>query len=154
MGKYIKGKSFLVIAFVITLISACDDADTRPSTTDQAELDDNIDFWAETGSSNYQYTYSESCFCPPEEAIVTTVVLDEITGAFYTPSGVYLSEDDLDRLYTINRLFALIQAAITNDVAILEVTYNRYRGYPEKIFIDVDENVTDDEITREVTDYQ
>jgi hypothetical protein len=154
MEKYMKGKSFLVIAFVITLISACDGADSRSPTTAQSELDDNIAFWAEAGSGSYQFTYSESCFFLPEEAIVTTVVLDEITEAFYTPSGVYLSEDDLDRLYTINTLFALIQAAITDDVAVLEVTYNIYRGYPEKIFIDVDKNVTDDEITREVTDYQ
>ncbi len=149
-----RGKSVLVIAFVITLISACGDTNPRPPTTDQSELDDNIDFWADTGSGSYQFTYSESCFCPPEEAIVTTVVLDEITEAFYTPSGVYLSEDDLDGLDTINSLFSLIQAAITDDVAILEVTYNRFRGYPERIFIDVDENIADDEITRLVTDLQ
>lgn len=154
MEKYIKGMSFLLIAFSVALISACDGADSSPPATDQSELDDNIEFWREAGKSSYQFTYSETCFCPPEEAIVQTIIEGTVRRAFYTPSGVYLPKDELDRLYTINSLFALIQDAITNDVAVLEVTYNRFRGYPEKIFIDVDANITDDEVTREVTDYQ
>jgi len=123
------------------------------SDTAQAELDRNIALWNASGVNSYDFTYRRLCFCLPEEDVVVSVVNKEIVKASYSPSGSPLSGNDLDRLLTVEDLFAVIQEAISNDVASIDVFYNANRGYPVKIYIDVDERMADEEITHILVDF-
>jgi hypothetical protein len=149
-------KNIILFILIVSFSNAVFSDSTKHSSPDtiQIELDKNITLWDSTKIDSYHYTYRISCFCLVTEDIVVIVEDGEIKEAFYTPSGSHLPEEDLNLLFTIEDLFAKIQGAITDDVASLYVTYNSDLGYPERIFIDVDEMIADEEITHIVVDFE
>lgn len=114
---------------------------------DQDALNKNLSLWNSAHLSTYSYTYKRMCFCPEEEDIVVKVQYGDVVSAFYSPSNTPVLPDRLDDLMTIEKFFLLIQDAISKKVAELDVTYNAEFGYPERIFIDVDKLIADEEIT-------
>ena len=50
-----------------------------------------------------------------------------------------------ERFVPIEGLFALIQNAITQNAARIEVSYDETYGYPAELFIDYDERMADEE---------
>ena len=144
-----------VIILAVTLLAGCDTA-TQDTTvgSEQSNLDQSISLWDASKISTYQYTYKRACNCMPEQDIVVAVASGDISEAFYTPAGSYLNDDELDSLYTVENMFELIQEAIDLNVAVLEVAYNRETGYPEQIYIDINKNLADEEITHFVKDFQ
>jgi hypothetical protein len=153
--KKLQAVLLLILIIFLPSLSGCDHSTENPSkNSDQSELDTNRDLWNESGISTYTYTYTRSCFCLPQEDIVVVVKAGNISEAFYTPSGTYLSGDELAQLYTIKELFDLVQEAINSNVAVLKVTYNSTYGFPEAIYIDRDERIADEEIGHYVTDFR
>ena len=141
-----------IILFILMLVFSS--AVCSSSGTNQAELDKNIALWNASGINSYDYTYRRLCYCLPEEDVVVSVVDGEVVKAVYSPSGTPLSGDDLDRLLTIDDLFAVIQDSISNNVASIDVFYNANRGYPVKVYIDIDERLADEEITHVLVDFR
>ena len=141
----------VVLAMVVSLFGCMHPV--PPHTTgnlDQDALNKNHTLWKNAHLSNYTYTYKRLCFCPPEEDIVVTVQYGDVTAAYYPGNNPVLPER-LDGLFTVEELFQVIQKAITDKVARLDVTYNSKLGYPESIFIDVDEQMADEERTHLVS---
>ena len=118
---------------------------------DQDALNRNQTLWKNAHLSSYSYTYKRMCFCPPEEDMVVKVQYGDVASASYSPSNTPVLPDRLDDLMTVEDFFQVIQEAITNKVARLDVTYNATLGYPERIFIDIDERMADEEITHLVS---
>lgn len=142
----------LLLAFLlVSLLMGClhSDEDSKKS-----DLDRNISIWKKANITDYQYRFSQSCFCPPEEDIVIVVKAAVISEAFYVPSGIYLADIELGRLHTIPNLFDIVQEAIDSNVASLKVTYNDNYGYPEVIEIDRIKAAIDDEVTYYATEFQ
>jgi len=149
--KIVRG---LLAAFIMLPVLGCFHQDADAPDSLQTDLDKNTTLWNGSGISDYQYTYKRIYFCVPEEDIVIVVKSGVISEAFYTPSGMFVSDTQLLNLHTISGLFDVIQAAINSNAASLSVTYNSLHGYPEKIAIDQDTNSVDEEITHIVTDFQ
>ncbi|MCI5138414.1 MAG: hypothetical protein D3922_08360 [Candidatus Electrothrix sp. AR1] len=80
---------------------------------------------------------------PPEEAILITVSNGQVTAASYSPSDTSLPPERFNDLMTIEKLFQVIQEAITQQYDRLEVTYNATSGYPENIMTNPNEQATD-----------
>lgn len=138
----------VVLALVVSLFGCTHP--TPPIIDDnpqQEALNKNHDLWKNTNRSTYTYTYKRMCFCPPEEDIVVNVQYGNVVSAHYYPSDNPVMPERLDELMTVEDLFLVIQQAITDQVARLDVTYNAQLGYPERISIDVDERMADEEIT-------
>ena len=131
-----------------------DQPPSPPPTEEQLLLDENRTLWHQAGINDYRYTYRRSCFCAPQEDIVTVVKGGIIAEAFFTPSGTPLSADQIGNVVTIDRLFAIIQQAIDNKAAKLGVTYHADLGYPEKVYIDQVASIADEEITHMVLELQ
>jgi hypothetical protein len=91
------------------------------------------------------------CFCPQEEDIVVDVQYGNVVSAHYYPSNDPVMPERFDSLKTVEELFEVIQKAINDDVAQLDVTYNTQLGYPERIYIDVDERMADEEMEHQVS---
>ncbi|MFV1977387.1 MAG: DUF6174 domain-containing protein [Candidatus Scalindua sp.] len=140
--------------WTILLMSGCNHSENESTNKVQAILDSNIMLWKDSGILSYRYEYRKLCFCPPQENVVVIIEEGLVSEAFYTPSGVFLTEAELERLFTMEGLFEVIQNAITSNVASLNVTYNVDYGYPERISIDVDEAIADEEVTHLVTEFQ
>ena len=52
---------------------------------------------------------------------------------------------DPERFIPVKALFVLLQSAIDEDAARIDVTYNKEFGYPEQFFVDYHENMADEE---------
>ncbi len=127
---------------------------TPPTSTgnpDQDALNKNRILWKNAHLSTYTYTYQVMCFCPPEEDILVRVLYGNVVAASYSPSNNPVMPERLDDLMTVEELFQVIQKAITDEVAQLEVTYNSKLGYPERVYIDVDERMVDEEVSHMVS---
>lgn len=75
----------------------------------------------------------------------------DVASAFYSPSNTPVLPDRLDDIMTVDTFFQVIQDAINKKVAKLDVTYNATLGYPERIFIDVDKLIADEEVTHVIS---
>ncbi|MCI5124729.1 MAG: hypothetical protein D3925_09690 [Candidatus Electrothrix sp. AR5] len=137
--------NIVALCFVMLSLSACPHPPIPPVQVNpvQAELNKNMELWRHSNISNYTYTYKKNCFCPPEEAILITVSNGQVTAASYSPSGTSLPPEKLNSLMTIDKLFQVIQGAITQQYDRLEVTYNATLGYPENIMTNPNEQATD-----------
>ncbi|CAK8722813.1 MAG: hypothetical protein D3920_15070 [Candidatus Electrothrix sp. AW2] len=137
--------NIVALCFVMLSLSACPPPPIPPEPVNpvQAELNKNMALWEHVKPSDYTYTYKRNCFCPPEEEIIITITNGQVTAAFYSPSGTALPPENFDNLMTIEKLFQVIQKAITQEYDRLEVTYNATLGYPENIVTDPNERATD-----------
>jgi hypothetical protein len=142
----------VILAAIISLLG-CAHSVQPPSTgnPDQDALNRNRALWKNANLSTYTYTYKRMCFCPPEKDIAVTVQYGDVAAASYSPDDTPVLPERLDDLFTVEELFQVIEKAITDEVARLDVTYNSELGYPESIFIDVDEQMADEEITHFVS---
>lgn len=143
---------FVLLAVVVSLFGCM--YPVTPGTTgnpDQDALNKNLALWKKAHLSTYTYTYKRMCFCPSEEDILVQVQYGNVVAASYSPSNNPVMPERLDDLMTVEELFQVIQKAINDDVAQLEVTYNAQLGYPERVYIDVNERIMDEEVTHIVS---
>lgn len=150
---------FLVVMMAIVALSACEEPEEAEETrsdlvAEQRALNDRIALWQQAKLSSYQYIYRKQCFCPPEEGIVVVVVDSQVSQAFRTPSGIFLSTQERVNVFTIDQLFEKVQDAINRRVYSLNVSYNSTYHYPELIVIDGNQNLADDEIGYSVSHFQ
>jgi len=133
----------VALCIIVLSLFACTPLPPEPVNPVQAELNKNMELWRHSDLSNYTYTYKRNCFCPPEEAILITVTNGQVTAASYSPSDTPLPPERLNNIMTIDKLFQVIQEAITQQYDRLEVTYNATSGYPESIITNPNEQATD-----------
>lgn len=108
--------------------------------------------WRSQNRKDYTYIYNKSCYCLPEENI--EVIVDDyvVVDATYLPSQVNLTTEERGYVKTVDDYFTIIENAIEDKVARLEVSYNKRYGYPTSIYIDIDEMIADEEIGHYLTD--
>ena len=102
--------------------------------------------WEHSSIAYYSYTGAWTCFCPEEYRADTQVTVDG--GKVTTVSSVAPNVGTIpapERFLAIEGLFALIQNAITQNAARIEVSYDETYGYPAESFIDYDERIADEE---------
>ena len=151
-GQNMKVIQLVVLALLVSLVGCIHPV--PPVTTgnpDQDALNKNRALWQKAHLSTYTYTYKIMCFCSPEEDILVKVQYDNVVAASYSPSNNPVMPERMDELMTIEELFQVIQKAINDEVAQLDVTYNAQLGYPESVYIDVDERMADEERTHMVS---
>ena len=141
----------LALCIVVLSFFACTHSVQPPADPIQANLNKNMALWQNSNLSTYTYTYKRVCFCPPEEDILVTVTNGQVSAASYSPSGIALPLERVNQFMSVEELFQVIQKAITDQVAKLDVTYNSASGYPESIYIDIDERMADEERTHLVS---
>ena len=162
-SELIRGSFSLgLIAIVFSLCVGCDGSDSNPDdnpaivvvSPEQRALNRAETLWLNQGITSYQYIYNRFCFCPTQESQVVGVVNNQVVEAFFTPSGVPITGNELDVLPIVEDLFAIVQDAIDDNVDRLDVEYHSELGYPESIFIDGSLSVADDEFTYVALDLQ
>ena len=112
----------------------------------QADLLRHQGRWERTRVANYVYTGAWNCFCPREytaNAEVTVRGGAVVSVASADPAVPNIP--DPERFVSIKALFAVLQSAIDENAARIDVTYNAQFGYPEQFFIDYHEMMADEE---------
>ncbi len=131
-----------------TLTPSPPTATPTPNVVDapQAALQQGQGRWERSSIADYTYTGAWTCFCPEEYLADTQVTVD---GGKVTAVGPVASNDGAipapERFLPIEGLFALIQDAITQNAALIEVSYDEIYGYPTELFIDYDDRMADEE---------
>ena len=115
--------------------------------------------WTDAALDDYQFTYTEICFCDPKPPVVIIVKDDAVDSAFYVHNSEYLSAAEAADLPTIDTLFQKIKDASEEEDAAGEkaevvATYDDTRGYPVDVLIDPSKQFVDEEFGFEVRDFQ
>ena len=112
----------------------------------QADLLRHQGRWERRRVANYVYTGAWNCFCPTDytaNAEVTVRGGAVVSVASADPAVPNIP--DPERFVPVKALFAVLQTAIDEDAARINVTYNKEFGYPEQFFVDYHENMADEE---------
>lgn len=105
--------------------------------------------WAAYRPPSYSYTLVRHCFCAPEFARPSSVLVvnGSVTDVRFVDDGTQVRAELRDRYPTIDQLFEIIRAARDGNAYQLLVTYHPELGYPTQIRIDYQRLTADDEIT-------
>jgi hypothetical protein len=128
------------------LLPGCD-ADPLGAQVD--ELAENRELWSERGATDYAYVYRASCFCGP--AAVQAVRVEVVDGAVSAVTSVETG-DEVDSSVvgfghdlTVEGLFGFVEASLSEDPALAEISYDAELGFPTEVFFDFHTNIADEE---------
>lgn len=111
--------------------------------------------WESRNIARYEYTLQISCFCVPE--LIRPVIIEVLNGEPVAVTDLNSGEAVTTNLFegfdTLERLFDLVFAAMTQPVNQLIVEYDSFFGFPILIFIDESQQVADDQRTVTVSDF-
>lgn len=104
--------------------------------------------WASVGPDSYTFTLQRICFCLPESSgpARVTVIDGAVSGVVYAESGEPVPEQYAYGFPSVGGLFDVIEEALEQDAARVDVTYDPETGVPIDIFIDYHEGVADEEL--------
>ena len=131
-------KLFIMSVIVFSSLVGCKGSEgtSGESTvkTEQQIYNENLEKWKSHSLIDYTITTSSSCFCLPEaeDGIVINVRANTVEDAYYIPSIIYLDEDSLNGLKTIDEYFEIIQLEL-DEQNLDYVIYNEEYGFPETI---------------------
>ena len=118
----------------------------RDSGSLQADLLRHQGRWERRGVANYVYTGAWNCFCPIDyTAAVEVTVRGGVVVSVASADPAVPNIPDPERFVPIKALFVLLQTALDENAARIDVTYNKEFSYPEQFFVDYHENMADEE---------
>jgi hypothetical protein len=111
--------------------------------------------WSRPGRYFYSFTWQQGCFCPTEmtRPIRITVETGQIKSAVYADDHLPVSASVQSSLLTIEGVFDLIQHAIDEHAARIDVQYDPL-GFPSSLYIDVSMRLADEERSIAISDVQ
>lgn len=151
-------KSWLVLVSLLTvasILAASCSIDDFELIKRRDDLDRNRELWLSQKPADYRYRLQVSCFCPPNmtQPVIVEVRSGKTVSIVNAQSGTPVQNDFFNNLNTVDKLFDIIQGAITKKAAELTVTYDAQSGYPSHIYIDSIKQAIDDEITYDLTEF-
>jgi len=117
------------------------------------ELTANEKLWEDQGLRNYDFTLERQCFCPEDwRGPVNIQVRDGVAvSVTYVSSGDAVTDGKFDNADTIDKLFTILENAYAGKgdfkqkADTVDVTYDAQMGYPSTFFIDVSQQIADEE---------
>lgn len=134
----------LVTGLLVLAVAGAGAACSDPLDTRRDALAENRARWASAGLEDYRYVYSRICFCPPLDARVE-VRAGAVVSAVDPETGDPLPAEDVERVPTVEELFAEVDAAFREEPAVASVTYDPELGHPTDAFFDFSLRVADEE---------
>ncbi|MCK5917426.1 MAG: hypothetical protein KAG34_03320 [Cocleimonas sp.] len=141
---------------MLSLLSACNSTGgsppagpEKPISPYQQTLNKYKQRWQQANIKNYRYTFQRSCFCMRDftKEVITTVNNNKVVNAHWKDSKQALDHKFKNNKQNIDYFFIKIQDAIDRKAALITVKYNETYGYPEKISIDYDKMIADEELS-------
>lgn len=135
--------------FVISLTSFCQNS--------VRDLDLNTQRWDNKKITSYKYTLKVICFCGA--AGVSPVLIEvrnDVTKSITNTKTSELVDYPYFSTYeTVPKLFSFIKTNMLDpEFSVSEIEYNENLGYPKKIFVTRRGNITDDNISLEISDFE
>lgn len=104
------------------------------------------ELWRTSGFTSYSFVLVNNCFCSVEYTGPFSVdVTDGIV-------EVHFTDDQVEQeILSVTELFDLIGQELKSGSEV-DVTYDELTGYPTSIFIDIDPQMADEEISLQIND--
>jgi hypothetical protein len=142
----------VVMAMLILILHSCTKTITKPFQTIKGDPASQLALWKEKHISNYEMTMKISCYClqgrvGPHHIVVEN---DEIKAVNDLP----YDSTKTGPIPTINELFDFISIGLASNPYQHSLDYNASFHYPQKIYFDFSEQIADEEVGYEITDFK
>ena len=141
-------KQYCFLIFFILFVS-CSEAES-PKIISPYEA--NKEKWENASILDYSFTLKVSCYCTEEYIRPKTVLVRD--GEILKVNNIAYSEEMHWGIFSINDLFKEIEKASNQNVAILEITYDSFYGFPTSLYIDRDERIADEEMGYSISNFK
>ncbi|MFZ9160837.1 MAG: DUF6174 domain-containing protein [Aquirufa sp.] len=119
-------------------------------------LDDataNLNLWNEKKIVNYSFSFKRVCFCPleyvgPHQVVVQNGKVVTVNGSPYNAAERYGS------IPTIPELLQIIKTNVDKNPYQKTLNFNPTYGYPTSVFFDFNQQMADEEIGYEITNFK
>ena len=141
----IKNQSLLLVLCLVANGSGTFAASESAQT--QQQLNESHKKWVSKNIKDYQYTFSWSCFCPPEhnKPVIISVRNGVLASIKYADGSGEVDKSKYTNYRTIEGLFEFIQDAINRKAYRITVSYDANLAYPATASIDYDQRIADEE---------
>lgn len=104
--------------------------------------------WPEFAHDDYTFVYSSSCFCPDGGVRIAVTVRDgEVVDAVYAEAGPgHAAGAPADQPWQQITMDDVIDLANTENAATVDVNWPADQDYPDKVWVDRDERMVDEEM--------
>lgn len=138
-----KTRMFITAILPLMLLTGCalfgeDDDDVSEVTQQRRQ-------WERLTIDAYEYDLTILCFCASIDPVRVQVRGDTVFSAVLVETGEPVEEPYRSR--TIDELFDVIEDAVAQDAAQLEVEYDEAFGFPTHIYVDYSITIADEERT-------
>ena len=152
MGNYLSKnymvRSLLAVIVLLTLLAVTSCTNSVPR-----ELTDNEKLWKDQELDNYDFTLERQCFCPEDwrGPVNIEVRNGNAVSVTYQSDGSVVTEGKFDDVDTIDKLFILLNNAYAGKgdfeqkADSVDVTYDEQMWYPVSLYIDVSQQMADEE---------
>ena len=145
----------LILIVMALILTACASANTLGS---QSEIEQNQEKWQDAGISHYRYNLAISCFCvfTQDMPLIIEVQDGKVVSMEYQnrneidPSLLELFE----KYATIDRIFAELESDLNGAADEVTVKYDPTYGFPTEVTMDVEKQVTDDELYLTLSNFE
>jgi hypothetical protein len=103
--------------------------------------------WQAQSITSYTYHVRKLCFCGDTRATTVVVVNGAVASATFDDSGEAVPANELSRIYTVEAIFDVIDAALDRRADALSAAYDSALHYPTDVQIDYIRNAIDDELS-------
>ena len=112
--------------------------------------------WESQAIDDYRYTLQVGCFCLVDvtRPVIVEVKDGQVATITYAEDGTAADPALFERYDSIEKLFAIINEAEAQEPARLDVTYDEATGVPQSVVIDISEQMADEELYLEVSDFE
>ena len=143
----------LIPAVALLLVAAsCDGRLLLPSVERTRDLAEARAKWRSQRLSNYEYTLQRLCFCGETRPMRVTVADGRVQSVRPEGELLPLPGAEAGQYPSIDGLFDIVASALAIPAHLVDVEFDRDRGFPHSIAIDYWVNVADDEISYLVSD--
>ncbi|HSM58304.1 MAG TPA: DUF6174 domain-containing protein [Candidatus Sulfomarinibacteraceae bacterium] len=112
--------------------------------------------WQAQGLDSYRYTLQVGCFCIEDvrRPVVIEVREGAVSSVTYADDGSAADPALFESYSSVEALFAVIDDAAAQDPARLDVVYDQTTGVPLSINIDISEQMADEELYLDVSNFE
>lgn len=120
------------------------------------KVEDPQALWESQDVNSYRYTLQVGCFCIVDMTRPVTIeVIDgEVASITYADDGSTADPALFERYDSIDKLFAVINDAQSQDPAQLDVTYDETYGVPLSVNIDISQMIADEELYLTISNFE
>ncbi len=141
-----------LVAVSIFVLHSCTKTITKPFQTIKGDPTTQLALWKEKNVSNYEMTMKISCNCLQGRVGPHHIVIEN--DKIKTVNDLPYDSTKIGSIKTINELFDFIQVGLAENPYQHSLDYNAQYNYPQKIFFDFSEQIADEEIGYEITEFK